>query len=111
MNKCELHGIIYESQEESYTSKASSLDNDAIPVYGDDVTNVVFSGKRIYRGLYRSSDGILINADINGSVNILRKYFNERNEKWIFHDSVRAHVNVPCQRLNVFAQAPSFREE
>lgn len=109
MNKCELHGIIYESQEESYTSKASALDNDAIPVYGDDVTNVVFNGKRIHRGLYRSSDGILLNADINGSINVLRKYFNERNEKWLFHDSVRAHVNVPCQKLNVFAQAPSFR--
>lgn len=110
MNKCELHGIIYVSQEESYTSKSSALDNDVIPVYGDDVTNVVFSGKRIHRGLYRSSEGILLNADINGSINILRKYINERNEKWDFHDSVRAHVNVPCQRLNVFAQAPSFRE-
>ena len=109
MNKCALHGITYESQEESYTSKSSALDNDIIPVYGDDISDVVFSGKRIHRGLYCSSDDILLNADINGSINILRKYFNERNEKWVFHDSVRAHVNVPCQKLNVFAQAPSFR--
>ena len=33
-----------------------------------------FSGKRIKRGLYRASDGTLINADVNGAYNILRKY-------------------------------------
>ena len=77
--KCELHGIKCEFQEESYTSKASSLDLDAIPKYGID-TKPTFSGKRIKRGLYRSKDGFKLNADINGSVNILRKYFNER--KW-----------------------------
>ncbi|MFL5665367.1 MAG: RNA-guided endonuclease TnpB family protein, partial [Ktedonobacteraceae bacterium] len=33
----------------------------------------VFSGKRIIRGLYRASDGRLINADCNGSGNIIRK--------------------------------------
>ena len=104
---CSEYGITYCSQEESYTSKSSSLDCDALPVYGDGEEHV-FSGKRIHRGLYRSSDGSVLNADINGSINILRKYFNERNEKWNFHDSVRALVNVPCQRVSPFAQAPSF---
>lgn len=70
--KCQLRGIAIATQEESYTSKASFLDGDDIPVYGE-VDNPKFSGRRIKRGLYCSSDGRLINADVNGSYNILRK--------------------------------------
>lgn len=70
--KCQLRGITVVAQEESYTSKASFLDNDDIPVYGE-LENPKFSGRRIMRGLYRTSDGQLINADVNGSYNILRK--------------------------------------
>lgn len=70
--KCQLRGITVVVQEESYTSKASFLDNDNIPVYGE-VDDPQFSGRRIKRGLYCSSDGRLINADVNGSYNILRK--------------------------------------
>lgn len=66
-----------------------------------------FSGRRVRRGLYRSADGTLINADINGAVNILRKYLNERNLKGLAPDRIRALVNAPCRRLNAFAQAPS----
>jgi putative transposase len=70
--KAELEGITVIIAEESYTSKSSFLDQDEIPVYKKGVKNS-FSGKRIKRGLYRSSDGSLINADVNGSLNILRK--------------------------------------
>mgnify|MGYP000932004596 CR=1 FL=1 len=70
--KCQLRGIIVITQEESYTSKASFLDGDDIPVYGE-TENPKFSGRRIKRGLYKTSDGRLINADVNGSYNILRK--------------------------------------
>ena len=70
--KCQLRGITVVLQEESYTSKASFLDGDDIPVYGE-TENPQFSGHRIKRGLYRSGDGRLINADVNGSYNILRK--------------------------------------
>ena len=70
--KCQLRGISVIVQEESYTSKASFLDNDDIPVYGE-TENPRFSGRRIKRGLYRTSTGRLINADVNGSYNILRK--------------------------------------
>ena len=60
--------------EESYTSKASFLDNDAIPVYKKGKENqATFSGKRVKRGLYRSGCGKLLNADVNGSLNIMRK--------------------------------------
>jgi IS605 OrfB family transposase len=107
--KCELCGITCVFQEESYTSKASSIDMDEIPVYSeDDGVKYTFSGKRVKRGLYKSKDGLLLNADINGSVNILRKYLNECNAKALCADAVRALVNVPCQRINVLCTSPSL---
>ena len=103
--QCELHGISYCPQEESYTSKASCLDDDSIPVYGEAVS-VSFSGKRIHRGLYRASDGTMLNADINGSVNILKKYFKERKSNVVFTtDDVRVLLNAPCERHYVFPKA------
>ena len=75
--KCKLEGINVIEQEESYTSKVSFFDNDFIPTY--QVNDELFksSGKRIKRGLYKTKDNLLINADINGSLNIMRKYLNE----------------------------------
>ena len=71
---CELNGITYIKQEESYTSKASFWDEDDIPVYNEDnPQSCVFSGKRVHRGLYKCSDGKMLNADVNGALNILRK--------------------------------------
>ena len=70
--RCSLVGIRFVEQEESYTSKASFWDKDIIPVYGDE--NIpTFLGKRIKRGLYRTKDGKLLNADVNGALNIMRK--------------------------------------
>ena len=63
-------------QEESYTSKVSFLDDDFIPVYGKSDNKFNSSGKRINRGLYQTKENHYINADINGSLNILRKYLN-----------------------------------
>ena len=71
--KCQLRGIEVIEQEESYTSKASFIDYDVIPVWGNDVKKYTFSGKRVKRGLYKSKNGKLINADVNGSYNILVK--------------------------------------
>ena len=74
--KAALVGIQIEVQEESYTSKASFLDLDPIPTYQpNDDTEHTFSGKRIGRRnrLYRTKDGQIICADVNGSYNILRK--------------------------------------
>lgn len=70
--QCKIYGIDMIEQEESYTSKASFWDKDEIPVYGDSKQHI-FSGKRIKRGLYKTSSGILLNADVNGALNILRK--------------------------------------
>lgn len=73
--KAELVGITVKITEESYTSKASLLDLDPLPVYTPNNRNEkhMFSGKRVKRGLYRTSDGRYINADCNGSGNIIRK--------------------------------------
>lgn len=71
---CKLYGVEFKLQEESYTSKASFFDGDEIPIYDkENLQEYVFSGKRIKRGLYQTSEGKLINADCNGALNILRK--------------------------------------
>ena len=70
---CQRYGLQYVEQEESYTSKASFLDNDEIPNWSGESQEYEFSGRRVHRGLYKSADGSLINADCNGAANILRK--------------------------------------
>ncbi|GAB6768631.1 RNA-guided endonuclease TnpB family protein [Bacillus cereus] len=73
-NKCIKEGIRFFKQEESYTSKASFLDKDPVPVWSkDDRTQYRFSGKRITRGLYQSKAGTCIHADMNGALNTLKK--------------------------------------
>ena len=87
---CKEAGIEFVEQEESYTSKASFLDNDSIPTYPNP-SNISFSGKRICRGLYKSKNKT-INADVNGSLNILKKYLIS-NAAWnenLFSDLVEA---------------------
>ena len=65
--KLELIGIEVILREESYTSKCSLIDMEPIKKHEK------YQGKRIKRGLYQSKDKVLINADINGAGNILRK--------------------------------------
>ncbi|MDY2945201.1 MAG: transposase [Lachnospiraceae bacterium] len=71
---CELNGIIFVKQEESYTSKASFWDKDGVPVYNaDNPKEYPFSGRRVHRGLYKTASGKTLNADVNGALNIMRK--------------------------------------
>ena len=74
--KCHLEGINVIVTEESYTSKASFFDNDYIPTYSKDDDKFSPSGRRVNRGLYKTKDGMFVNADVNGSLNILRKQLN-----------------------------------
>ena len=97
--KAESAGLIVVEQEESYTSKASLVDGDEIPVYGKETKNLVaFSGRRIKRGLYRTGSGQVINADLNGAGNILLKYipdaFKDRKD-FAFLDQILVR-NYPC---------------
>ena len=82
--KAEECGILVVKQEESYTSKSSFYDDDEIPVY-DKENPVDFkpSGKRVKRGLYVSKNGIRLNADINGALNIMRKYLKVSSKEII----------------------------
>ena len=76
--KCQLYGINFILQEESYTSKSSFLDKAILPVYKpNDDKKYSFLGKRIKRGIYQSKEGKFLNADINGSYNIMRKVVGE----------------------------------
>jgi transposase, IS605 orfB family len=75
--KCKKRGIEVILREESYTSKASFIDNDFIPVYETKDKKYEFSGKRIKRGVYKTSAGKKINADVNGAYNIMAKQFPE----------------------------------
>jgi len=71
---CQLNGIVFVKQEESYTSKSSFWDRDDIPTYNNDnPKEYTFSGKRIHRGMYQCANGKCLNADVNGALNILRK--------------------------------------
>jgi len=72
--KAELVGIQVIVTEESYTSKASFLDADPLPVYdASRQETTIFSGRRPKRGLYQAASGRQINADVNGVYNNLRK--------------------------------------
>ena len=66
--KCKMAGINFAEQEESYTSKCDSLAFESVEKHEE------YKGKRIFRGLFKSSTGKVLNADINGALNILRKY-------------------------------------
>ena len=58
-----------------------------------------FSGKRIKRGLYRASDGTLINADVNGAYNILRKYLKV--------NSIDAEISRECMGAVLWSEFAS----
>ncbi len=98
---CERYGLNYVEQEESYTSKASSLDKDDIPIYNaDNPCKRKFSGRRVKRGLYKTQDGHLINADCNGSLNI---GFKSKHE--LFERVSRVCLTQPV-RINVLQESP-----
>jgi putative transposase len=69
--KCKREGINFVKNEESYTSKCSFIDGEEIKKH------TKYLGKRIKRGLFESQSGKLINADLNGSLNILKKVVGE----------------------------------
>jgi IS605 OrfB family transposase len=95
-SKCNLYGIKYHLVNEAYTSKTDALALDEIKKqpYGD--------SRRIKRGLYKSIKGQLLNADINGAINILRKVAGDSVIEQIIS---RGLVNRP-RRLK-FAFEPS----
>ena len=112
---CIENGIKFIETEESYTSKASFLDRDFLPVLGAKPVREACakaqgwaaSGKRVKRGLYRSSKGDLINADCNGACNILRKVVTQLG--FPLAEVSRADLNLP-QRYRLNSLSRSYRE-
>lgn len=76
--KCENFGIKLITTDESYTSKCDHLANEKIGKHKN------YLGKRVKRGLFKSSIGKYLNADINGAIGIARK---------VFHDAVNSLVD------------------
>ena len=66
--KCSIYGIVVIPIEENHTSKCSFIDNE--PIHHHDK----YIGKRITRDLFKTSDKLVINADVNGSYNIMRRW-------------------------------------
>ena len=113
--RCKLHNIKLIIQEESYTSKANFIKNDYIPTYGkvestyvdienstlkknvyDENKKYKFTGERINRGQYKYNCDLnlkldYINADLNGSLNIMRKYLLNEEYKYLNKSKV---VNI-----------------
>jgi IS605 OrfB family transposase len=103
---CERYGLNYIEQEESYTSKASSLDRDEMPVYNaDNPLQPQFSGRRVKRGLYKTAYGHLINADCNGSLNIGLK----SKHKLSFERVSRVCLTQPV-RINVLQESKTIAQ-
>ena len=69
--KCQLKGIRFIVTEEAHTSKCSFLDKESVERHKR------YKGKRVKRGLFKTAKGIYINADVNGSLNIGRKYLTK----------------------------------
>lgn len=79
--KAQLAGIKVITVNESYTSKTSALDLE------QPVKQSIYKGKRVKRGLFKSATGVVWNADINGSCQIIKKYapdaFTQEELVWL----------------------------
>lgn len=76
--KCETYGINFVLTEENYTSKCDHLANEKMK------HQEKYLGKRIKRGLFKSSTNKILNADVNGAIGIARK---------VFHNAVQTLVD------------------
>ena len=87
--KCKIKGFKVVLINEAYTSKCSFLDNELI------CKHETYKGKRIKRGLFQTQKGILINADVNGSFNIMRLGLK--------------HIHVKLDVLNEIISKPEYK--
>jgi len=82
-------GMRTKVNEEAHTSKCSFLDLERVAHHDK------YAGKRISRGLFRSREGVVINADVNGMYNIMRKAIPKA-----FADGIEG-IGMCPQRLSV----------
>ena len=87
--KAKLLGIELVKEKENYTSGVSALDL-------EDITKEYYKkSRRVTRGLFKANNGIKINADVNGSLNILRKHLKNKCIPKLIQ-SVRDNGRVDC---------------
>lgn len=96
---CPEYGIVLTITEEAYTSRASYLDGDSLYKYGEKPTGWKPSGQRVKRGLYRTAQGWIINADCNGAANIARKVAAQLGLNLV--EVVRGALTLP-RRVDLF---------
>lgn len=89
--KCKLDGVNFIQNEESYTSKCSAFDLESLNKHDS------YLGKRVKRGLFVSSKGIKINADLNGALNILRKVAPDKGKEIIQTQRCRGQAIWPLK--------------
>lgn len=87
-NKCCENGLEYKEVVESHTSKCSFLDMEPIKHHDE------YVGKRVKRGLFKSANGILVNADVNGAGNIGRKVTGDYS---LNNDQIKGFVANPVR--------------
>jgi putative transposase len=97
--KSRLHGIEVVLQEESYTSKCSFLDDEPIQKHGK------YKGRRLKRGLFKSADSTFINADVNGSANILKKYLQTK-DAW--NGDIKSNLVEMCSTSSIRKITPDW---
>ena len=83
-----MYGLIVKKQEEAYTSKCSFIDLEPVK------QQKKYLGLRIYRGMFKSYSGKLINADVNGSYNIMRKAVPN-----VFTDGIEGVAVHPSKKI------------
>ncbi|WP_251949583.1 RNA-guided endonuclease InsQ/TnpB family protein [Thermococcus argininiproducens] len=105
--KCERYGINFIEVDEAYTSKVDALALEPLE------KKEKYWGKRVKRGLFQSSTGVLINADVNGALNILRKVVGDSPVRAIagsgrVNRPVRVRLPATGRRMNSH-KTPSAR--
>lgn len=94
--KLEEVGIKLTINEESYTSKCSALDKEKVGKHSN------YVGKRVKRGLFKSSKGMLLNADINGAINIMRKVIGDASYSQPIEDLVFNPVKINLSEMKIY---------
>ena len=93
--KCKLEGIEVIKQKEAYTSLCSFLDGEKI------CKHKKYQGNRLKTKLYQISNGRIINADVNGAFNILKKADPNAFDEFISEhvEGLQALAVVPVKRF------------
>ena len=96
--KCKMVGINLVTQEESYTSKCDALAFEEVKHHDK------YKGSRVKRGLFLFSLGKALNADINGALNILRKYLHlkEVNEFSVILEIIDRGLLFRPSRITIY---------